>query len=382
MLRTIFLFSTIYVTLFWSILLAGRDKKYSAPRIFLSRIMLFPLVINICHFVYFAPLPDISPYFDIPMYYSSLMIFPLYHIYFRLLTVDEKFSFKTHGKYLIVGFLIVTIYSIAVILTPKNEYKIWLYNNTAFPNSAQIYFLSILRILCRITYLIQVVITVIGNSILIKKYGNKAEQYYSQIEDGKNNNAKLLNYTIILMSIAAFIFVGLGRYLLMSTDTLICVGWSIFSILYFVIAYLGFKQKPLNPTFEVLTAKEEQNQTLDITPAAQKKILTKLKVEFEQKKVYLNSQLNIMDVVAAIGTNRTYISMIINKQYNQNFCSFVNRYRIEELKKAYIENPSLSIEALAEKGGFGSMNSMKRAIYNKTGLSLSEWKSQQLLCDE
>ena len=74
--------------------------------------------------------------------------------------------------------------------------------------------------------------------------------------------------------------------------------------------------------------------------------------------------------------------MIINKQYNQNFCSFVNRYRIEELKKAYIENPSLSIEALAEKGGFGSMNSMKRAIYNKTGLSLSEWKSQQLLCDE
>ncbi len=81
-----------------------------------------------------------------------------------------------------------------------------------------------------------------------------------------------------------------------------------------------------------------------------------------------------MDVVEAIGTNRTYISQIINQKYNQNFCSFVNGYRIEDLKQVIIEYPNLKIEELAEKGGFGSINSMKRAIFSKTGLNFSEWK--------
>jgi len=47
MLRTILLLSPIFVTLFWSITLAGNDKKYSTPRRFLGKFMLFPLIIYI-----------------------------------------------------------------------------------------------------------------------------------------------------------------------------------------------------------------------------------------------------------------------------------------------------------------------------------------------
>jgi hypothetical protein len=35
-------------------------------------------------------------------------------------------------------------------------------------------------------------------------------------------------------------------------------------------------------------------------------------------------------------------------------------------------------EVLAEMCGFGSVNSMKRAIFAKTGLNLTEWKQQTL----
>ena len=111
----------------------------------------------------------------------------------------------------------------------------------------------------------------------------------------------------------------------------------------------------------------------------EKKILDKVLVLFEEEKIFLNSQLNIMDVVQAVGTNRTYISSIINQQYNQNFCSFVNSYRIEELEKILLENPDYTNEVLADSCGFGSLNSLKHAIFTKTGMSIPEWKRHTLI---
>ena len=140
---------------------------------------------------------------------------------------------------------------------------------------------------------------------------------------------------------------------------------------------MGISQKPINPTFELENVSLNY-EPIDLTNSTQKKLLHKLLVEFEQKKIYLNSQLNIMDLVEAIGTNRTYISLIINQNYNQNFCSFVNSYRVEELERVLSKNRNLTIEVLAEMTGFGSVNSLKRAVYLKAGKNISEWKKQLL----
>ena len=379
--RVIFLMAPIYVCLFWAIVLAGNRKKYSISRNFLGRFMLFPLAIYFTHFLYFAPLPDIFPYFDAVFAYTSLLGFPMYYVYFRLLTVDEKFTLKAHGKYFIVAILVGTLYSVGVLLAPKNEYREWLYNQNAFADNPHIRFLAAMRIVGKITYLVQVIVTIIGNHILINKYSSKAEQYYSDIQDGKNNNARILNYSIIVLSVTAFIFGALGRYSLRHFDIYICIGWTIFSVVLFIIGYMGFKQKPINPTFESLYNNNEQDQANEIPVGVQKKLLHKLLHEFEHRKIYLNSQLNIMDVVEAVGTNRTYISLIINQQYNQNFCSFVNNYRIIELEKIVQEDPEILNEVLSERCGFGSVNSMKRAVAAKTDLSFAKWKKELLDSD-
>jgi AraC-like DNA-binding protein len=145
------------------------------------------------------------------------------------------------------------------------------------------------------------------------------------------------------------------------------------------IGYMGFTQKVINPTFEL----EDENITEDMPTDAelnlsQQIILKKLLEEFENEKLFLQCDLNIMDVVKRVGTNRSYISAIINQKYNQNFCSFVNGYRIEELEKVFLANPAISNELLAEKCGFGSFNSMKRAIAARTNMSLIAWKNAVL----
>ena len=376
MTRTIILLSPVFVSLFWSLVLIGNKKKHTVPRLFLSKFMIFPLMCFICHFLYFQPLPEIYPYFDYAHQYAGSLILPVYYIYFRLLTVDEKFSFKFHSRYLIFPALLATIYCIGAMVTPQIEYRTWLFNEQAFPVSHFIQFLNIMRMILRLQFLLFVILTVIGNQILLYKYRERAEQFYSDINDGKYNNGKMLNYSIVILCGTSFLAVAVGRRLLMPKETIIYNVWSISTVMMYIIGHMGFKQKPINPTFDTLKIASSTSQPDGFLMLSQNKIIQNLIVQFDEKKIYLNSQLNIMDVVQKTGTNRTYLSVIINQKYNQNFCSFVNGYRIEELKRMVLANCELTNQTLTENCGFGSVISLRRAVSSSTGLKLSDWMSQ------
>lgn len=381
MIRLILLLSPVFVTFFWTIALLGNNKKENTPRIFLSRFMILPLVCYITQFLYFAPLHQIYPYFDFAYQYAGSLILPVYYIYFRLLTVDEKFSLRLHARYLAIPAFLATIYCIGAILTPRNEFLTWLFDEHAFPESPYIRFLSVMRMILRIQFLLLVIITFAGNQILLHKYGERAEQFYSDSKDGKYNNSRMLNYSVIIICGASFVAVAIGRRLLMSKDTIIYAVWSISTVMMYIIGYMGYKQKAINPTFDLRNIHDELNQSGGTLNGAQKELLNKVLTRFDDEKIYLNSQLNIMDIVQAVGTNRTYISSIINQQYKQNFCSFVNGYRVEELKNKIIENQDDTNETLAECCGFGSVISLRRAVSSKTGMSLNEWKKHILLSE-
>ncbi|MEI8273852.1 MAG: hypothetical protein WCG08_14650 [Paludibacter sp.] len=374
MIRLLILLSPAYVSLFLIIAFRSNKKNQSIPAKFLNVFMLIAAICFMGQFVFFAPYPELFPYWEPVLAYLGSIAFPVYYIYFRLLTVDDKFSLRKHAKFLIVPVLIATVYTVGIFLTPYQQYKAWLYNDSLFPDSRYIEFLSIMRKIVKLTFVVLLLITYILNQMLLKKYAHKAEQYYSDIQDGKFNNAKRLNYYLIFISAGGFIPHLVGRKLLLPNEIILEINWLIFAISLYGIGYMGFKQKAINPTFELTVTKTEIPPLGTELNLSQQIILDKLLAEFEKEKIHLNSSLNINDVVQKVGTNRTYISTIINQQYNQNFCSFVNNYRLAELERIFIDNPSLNNKLLAEKSGFGSFNSMKRAIESRTGYSIQEWK--------
>jgi AraC-like DNA-binding protein len=375
MIRTILLLSPVFISLFWAIILGSNKKHHTIPGEFLSKFMILALICFINHFLYFAPLPAIYIYIDFMYQYAGSLLLPVYYIYFRLLTIDEKFSIKNHILFLTIPAVLATIYCVAAILAPSIEYKTWLFNENAFPDSPYIQFLGVMRLILRIQFLLQVVLTVIGNSLLIRKYGSRAEQFYSDLNDGKYNNARMLNYSIIIICCTSFLAVALGRHLLMPKETIIYMVWSISTVMMYMIGYMGFKQKPINPTFDPVMMNDNPSGEDSLLAGSRLRIIQSLLVLFEEKNIYLNSQLNIMDIVQEVGTNRTYVSSIINQKYHQNFCSFVNGYRVEELKRHILENPDFNNDILAQLCGFGSEISMKRAVHAKTGMSVNEYKA-------
>ncbi|MEI7502341.1 MAG: hypothetical protein WCJ61_03570, partial [Paludibacter sp.] len=230
MIRIIILLSPVFVSFFWAMTLAGDKKRQSIPRAYLAKFMLFPMVCFGIHFLYFAPLPYIYPYFDVPLQIIGNLIFPVFYIYFRLLTVDKKFSLRAHGIYLAIPSIIPLLSAVAVYLTPWHEFTTWLYDKTAFSDSPYIHALIVLRKLLNMQFLIIVVATYNGSYLLLKKYGAKAEQYYSDIKDGKYNNAMMLSLIIALSCVASFIALAVGRYLIMPKDAMIYPLWTIFSV--------------------------------------------------------------------------------------------------------------------------------------------------------
>ncbi len=396
MIRTLILLSPVYISLFWFISLQTNKKNISVPAAFLSNFMLICALCFFGQYLFFAPYPAIFPYWEPVLAYLGSIAFPVYYIYFRLLTVDDRFSFRVHFKYLVVPLLIATVYTIGILLTPFEQYKAWLYNEHLFPDSSHIQFLGIMRKLVKLTFVVLLVVTFVLNQRLLKKYAHKAEEYYADMHDGRFVNAKLLNCLLLFISISAFVAHVFGRKLLLPSDVIVNVIWLIFALSLYGIGYMGFTQKTINPAYEVDEAavsepayevKVEMNPADSLMPSgqpneqlhvSQQVIIKKLVQAFEQDKLFLNSKLNIVDLVQLVGTNRSYISAIINKQFNQNFCAYVNGYRLSELERVYLSNPSLSNEQLAEKCGFGSFNSMKRAIAYRTELSVAEWKSAVL----
>ena len=90
--------------------------------------------------------------------------------------------------------------------------------------------------------------------------------------------------------------------------------------------------------------------------------MKKLKKHMQKNKVYLQPDVSLTQLSRELGTNRTYLSQLINRQLNMNFCNFINQYRLQEIDKYLIEKPGATNQELADMAGFGSVLSMKRAM--------------------
>lgn len=373
MLKTLLLALPVFVTSFWSLTLQiGQNRR--SPQAFLGKFMTFAFVVYASHFLFFAPLHSFYIAID-PLYqYASLMVYPMFHIYIRLLTVDKKFSFPKHIIYLVAPTTLFILYTIGVIWMDKSSYEQFLFGDGQPTSFAGLYQRTVILFI-KLVFLVQVVFTVWKNFSLLKTYGNKAGQYYSDIEHSRINKATLLNVTMLIVACASFILRCLGRDFFEHELTRIILASVIFSSMLFTIGLLGYRQVLINPTFEKPDKKNKTKATTKISETKQQELQLQLQKVIDNK-IYLNASLTIYDLASAIGSNRTYLSNYINGEYKTNFSAYINSYRVKELQATIEKEPHLSLENLADAAGFGCVDSLKRAVRNETGLGFNEWKKQ------
>ncbi len=197
----------------------------------------------------------------------------------------------------------------------------------------------------------------------------------------------VISISFYLTYVAVFI---LGVYIIFARDpTYDPTLPSYFGLTFFAFAFsfYGFKQpgifneilsehrgyKKTKPPAEVPEPKYERSGLKDKDA---EKYLQQLLKYMDREKPFLDVDLTIHDMSSALDIPRHYLTQVINGLLGKNFYTFINEYRIQEVKKLLISDDYLkyTLTAIAFEAGFNSKSSFNSIFKNSTGMTPSQYK--------
>jgi len=371
MLSTILLLGLVYVSLFWAIVLHLYPSDKNAPRRFLGKIMVVASIIYISGFVYNNKLYGIYIWLVCFNNLATLAIYPMYYIYTRLLTEDARFSLKKHYPHFIAPVAIFLAMAVGLLIMTSGDREAYISEIVyGFKQTeGTLGFMYKLFVVEKVIYMVQMFVYVFLTARQINKYQFMLNQWYSTTENLSLDWVRVSNITFFFSSLLSAVAIIVGREAFVDQPAKIAFPAIAFTAFLFIIGALGNRQRPVKAIeFDRLEASGTGN---DKIPGNLKEHLVAL---FEEEHIYLDKDLSIFDITEKLGTNRTYISRIINNDFKLNFATFVNNYRVEHAKRIILDGKFSHLEEVAELSGFGSLNSLYRAFTAKEKISIAQFR--------
>jgi AraC-like DNA-binding protein len=119
-------------------------------------------------------------------------------------------------------------------------------------------------------------------------------------------------------------------------------------------------------------------KTSTLDPARAEATVPKLLQLMEEEKIYLNPDLTLQELARRLRIHYNHLSRIINERFGLSYNDFVNKYRIEEVKKRLID-PSEKEHTVLEimyDTGFYSKSVFNIAFKRFTGMTPSDFRSR------
>lgn len=141
-----------------------------------------------------------------------------------------------------------------------------------------------------------------------------------------------------------------------------------------MIRYIKKLQK-LGKRFIEIPQKLEKYKGSKIPETQSTIISNELKRYMEEKKPYLNAEFKLADLANEINYPLHDVSQVLNQDLNQSFPDFVNKYRVEEVKKRMEDKAyaRFTFFAIAQQCGFNSKTSFYRIFKNETGKTPADY---------
>lgn len=98
----------------------------------------------------------------------------------------------------------------------------------------------------------------------------------------------------------------------------------------------------------------------------------KIKV-WASTKSYQHNQFSIEELASLLGTNKYYLSRIINENFHMSFSHWISSLRIADAKEIILSTPDMKLEDIAFKVGFSSSSYFSKVFSQLEGVSPSVW---------
>ncbi len=220
-------------------------------------------------------------------------------------------------------------------------------------------------------------IIVLWNLKLLSKHEIEINNFFSLIENKELKWAR----AFLIFNIVGSILYMLQYYLIQEN-----LYARIFFILFdlttiYWLSYYGIKQRH---TLSLITKKEMFSMTEnnsfenELNSNKYKNVIKEIDNYMMTSLSYLHKELSVFDLAKALKIHPRKISTAINKEKNENFNTYVNKFRIKraEMLLKDEETENLSIEGIGNEVGFHSKSAFYSAFKKITGTTPSKYKSE------
>lgn len=153
----------------------------------------------------------------------------------------------------------------------------------------------------------------------------------------------------------------------------------VFAASVFALSYRGILQRDI---FAPLAAGKPPEPSIPVLPKAaiqdkpDQALIDKLVAYMIANKPYLNPELSLNTLAKEINMSRNQLSQLINDGVGENFYDFINKYRVEEVKRL-MTDPDMagySLLGIAFEAGFKSKSTFNLIFKRFTGLTPTEYR--------
>lgn len=135
------------------------------------------------------------------------------------------------------------------------------------------------------------------------------------------------------------------------------------------IKYISEEETDANSCSELEDALLKDAEDIIDAEAIRKRIL----LLFETQKPYLHSGLKMEQVARSVGTNRNYLSKVINNCWHRNFNQFCNFYRVFFACEMFIRHKVTTLEGMQKISGFETFSSFSTAFNLNVRITPGKW---------
>lgn len=235
----------------------------------------------------------------------------------------------------------------------------------------------------RFFYAILLMVSIIGYSIMTFI---SLEQHRKKIKNLFSYTSQKITLRWALFVSVSFFVLYFGLFVLGFTRVFVnnfnfdpmLVGNIILVFYSFAFSIFGYQQDRIYPEEIPVIKPKYMHSSLQISEIEKLKI--KLITLMEEKELYKNAELTILDVSQELKLPRHHITQILNDKMGKNFYTFINEYRLEDVKKRLMDpkNDNLTILAIAYDAGFNSKSSFNTLFKDHTGLTPSAYRKAHL----
>jgi AraC-like DNA-binding protein len=149
-------------------------------------------------------------------------------------------------------------------------------------------------------------------------------------------------------------------------------------VIVFVPIHLKRKENAMSDAAFLDEKMESEIMSRDLHIHIIEKLHYRFHVNFIEGQGYLDPNLTITSVAKQLDTNRTYLSEVVNEKYGMPFRELVNQLRIDYAKKLLLDEPKMTVVAVARSSGFLGSNQFVRKFRELEGNTPAVWRNSKL----